>query len=113
MKNESDVKKEIKKILKAAGSRLHYRMPAASQYGQSGTHDFLIWQNGVGWTIEAKYGGNTPTPLQKKFARELRGANCFSLLVDETNINNVRSVVTCIAYDGSFPRHLAWNPDDT
>ena len=105
MKSEADVKKAIKEILKQY-PYLHYVMPSASQYGVVGTHDFLIWQRGLGWSIEAKFGSNKPTPMQKRFAVKLYAAGGVSLCITETNLHLVTEVANWINMHKTLPLHL-------
>ena len=94
--NEDWVKREIKKRL-SKYEHLHWWMPSANMYGVSGQHDFMICQYGVFWTIEAKYGTNTPTDNQINFARDIRKAGGFCLMVNERNLEEVDRVATYIA----------------
>lgn len=94
-KDEGDVKKEIRKRL-APFPNIHVDMPGATQYGISGRHDFLICQQGFFWTIEAKFGSNTPTDGQIEYAHNITAAGGVSFMINEKNLYNVAQIASCI-----------------
>ena len=94
-RDEGWVKKQIKNRL-SKYPHLHWWMPNAGAFGVSGQHDFMICQMGVFWSIEAKYGTNTPTDNQITFAKRIREAGGFCLMVNEKNLDEVDRVATYI-----------------
>lgn len=104
--NEGDVKRDIKKVLKRYAPDLHYWMPGASQFGVSGTHDFVMVQGGLLWTVEAKFGYNPPSANQVTFAEKTQRAGGVCLCVRETNIWEVQMVADYIRDNGVLPIHM-------
>lgn len=102
MKDEGDVKKQIKKIFKGRPA-LKYDMPPAAMYGKAGRHDFIICQRGLFWTIEAKYGYNIPTDLQIDFANEVSEAEGISLCINEKTLGEVEYVADYIESHRKLP----------
>ena len=65
MKNESDVKKIVKDVLKATDNCWWF-MPAANGFGRSGVPDFVGHVNGNFFAVETKFGKGTTTAHQDK-----------------------------------------------
>jgi len=84
---ESKVKEKIKKILKAHG--VWYAMPMGTGYGNSGVPDFLCCVKGRFVAIEAKAGKGIPTALQEKNLRDIKAADGWTFVVNETNIEDL------------------------
>lgn len=87
MGNESQVKREVKKILKAAG--VFYFMPAANGYGAIGVADFICVHQGNFVAIETKFGNNKQTANQIRFQKSVEQAGGVYLLINETNVNKL------------------------
>ena len=85
--NENGVKLWIKSLLNAHG--WYTWMPGAGGYASNGVHDHLAIKNGVFLTIEAKYGGNKPSALQKGFAAHILANDGYSFCVNEKNIDHL------------------------
>ena len=91
MTPEGRVKAQIKKILTEAGA--YYAMPVASGYGNAGTPDFLVCFRCQFLAIEAKANGNKPTALQEATMQKIRDAGGRVLVIDETNVENLRKTL--------------------
>jgi hypothetical protein len=65
-------------------------MPVTGGYGNSGVPDFLICKGGLFYAIECKANGGKPTALQHAHMKAIRAAGGIALIVDETNIDNLR-----------------------
>lgn len=91
MKNESDVKKAIKRLLKKHGWWSF--MPAANQYGTSGIPDFICCKNGVFLAIEAKFGYNKPTELQQQRMKEIREHGGHAVWINEDRLGGLDSLL--------------------
>lgn len=100
---EDWVKNQVKLILKRYKPDLHYYMPVAGTYGKSGTHDFIVCQQGMFWSIETKAGSNKPTDNQIDFAEDIRKAGGISLCVNEHTIAEVEYVCTFVKSHGILP----------
>ncbi len=86
-RNEKDVKARIKALLNCWG--WYTWMPPANGYGTVGVHDHNAIKNGVFLTIEAKFGTNKPTTMQKSFAGHIISNSGFSFCVNEKNIDHL------------------------
>ena len=89
---EAKVKAKIKKILKDHGA--YYAMPMGTGYGNSGVPDFLCCVNGKFVAIEAKAGKGTTTALQEKNLRDIRTAGGTAMVVNETNLEELKQWIT-------------------
>ena len=88
MTPESKVKARVKKILTELGA--YYAMPVTGGFGNSGVPDFLICIKGKFYGIECKANGGKPTALQLKHLDDIRKAGGVALVIDETNVENLR-----------------------
>lgn len=88
---EVKVKKEIRKLLDEMGA--YYAMPIGTGYGNSGVPDFLICMGGRFIAVEAKAGTNKPTALQEAHLEKIRQARGIALVINETNINQLRETL--------------------
>jgi hypothetical protein len=68
-------------------------MPVTGGYGNSGAPDFLVCLDGRFIGIECKAGGNKPTALQEKNLRLIRQSNGISLVIDENNVEMLKSLL--------------------
>ena len=107
MKNEADVKKQVKKILKPYLPQLHLDMPPAAMYGVVGRHDFIVCQRGLFWTIETKFGHNVPNDNQINYANDVRDAGGMSVMINERNIELAKDIADYIVETWSLPYHLS------
>jgi hypothetical protein len=93
-RNESErwVKNQVNQIL--TETEWTYWMPNAGVFGRSGVSDFLaIKRPRLFMAIETKYD-DVVTVLQFKFLTDVHEAGHFAFLVDETNIETLRTVLT-------------------
>lgn len=91
---ESKVKDKVKKIL--TNNKIYYAMPHGAGYGNAGVPDFLICLNGEFIGVECKANGNKPTALQLWNLLEIRRSGGRSLVVDETNVDNLwETLMSC------------------
>lgn len=88
---EGKVKSKVKKILEDMGA--YYAMPVTGGYGNSGVPDFLICKEGLFYAIECKANGGRPTALQHAHMKAIRTAGGVALVVDETNVDNLRKEI--------------------
>ena len=86
MKNEGDVKKIVKDVLKAA-DLCWWFMPPANGYGRSGIPDFIGCVNGFMFAIETKYGKNTTTANQDREIQTLTRSGAKVWIVRETSVD--------------------------
>ena len=88
---ESKVKKQIRKMLDAAGA--YYAMPIGSGYGNSGVPDFVICYKGRFIAVEAKAGNNKPTALQEQHIADIQAAGGIALVINENNLNTLKELL--------------------
>jgi hypothetical protein len=91
MTPEGAVKKKIKDVLYAKGA--YYIMPIGTGYGAAGVPDLVICYKGRFIGVEAKANGNKPTALQEKHMSAIRGQGGHTLVVDETNIDELTQLL--------------------
>jgi pantoate kinase len=89
---EVKVKKQIRKLLDAAGT--YYAMPIGTGYGNSGVPDFVICHKGRFIAVEAKAGSNKPTALQELHLARIRAAGGIALVINETNMDTLQKELT-------------------
>ena len=83
-RNETAVKKEIKRLLDKH-SWFHWAA-AASPFGATGISDRLAFRDGVLLCVEAKFGKNKPTAMQKAFLESIAAESGFGFVVNEKNL---------------------------
>jgi hypothetical protein len=91
MTPEAKVKKKVVDVLKKNSA--YYFFPATGGYGRSGVPDIVSCYRGVFVAIECKAGTNKPTPLQEAEMGKIRQAQGFVLVVNETNIDDVSTLL--------------------
>lgn len=91
---ESKVKKQVVEILKREG--VYYFYPVTGGFGRSGIPDIICCLNGRFFGIECKAGTNKPTALQEAEMARIRHAGGKTLVVNETNLNDVKELVAWI-----------------
>ena len=91
MTPEAKVKKKVVDVLKKNGA--YYFFPATGGYGRSGVPDIVCCYRGVFVAIECKAGTNKPTPLQQAEMGKIKQAQGFVLVVNETNIDDVATLL--------------------
>lgn len=89
---EAWVKKQVRQILADTGWT--FWMPSSGIYGRSGVSDFLaVKKPALFMAIETKYN-DVVTSLQFRFLTDVHDAGHYALLVDETNIDELRKLLT-------------------
>lgn len=86
VKDEKGVKTLIKRLLDFHG--FFHWMPPANGFGMLGVHDHNAIKTGVFLTIEAKFGTNKPTPMQRSFAAQIIANDAMAFCVTERNIDH-------------------------
>jgi hypothetical protein len=86
MKNEGDVKKRIKDVLKATPNCWWF-MPPANGFGRSGIPDFVGHVNGHFFAVETKFGRGTTTANQEREIRTIEQTNGQVWIANEHNID--------------------------
>ena len=85
MTPEKKVKTKVKSILDKVGA--YHCMPATGGYGASGVPDIIACYKGNFIGIECKANGNKPTALQNKHLYNIKKAQGYSMVIDETDID--------------------------
>lgn len=88
---EKKIKDKVKKILTELGA--YFFMPATGGYGASGVPDIIVCWKGNFYGIECKANGNKPTALQMKHLTDIHFAGGISIVVDETNIDELLNIM--------------------
>lgn len=90
---EGKVKERIKTILTDLGC--WWFMPVAGDYGRIGVPDFIACYKGRFVGIEAKSIATTHgvTALQRKTLNEIESAQGVGLVIDETNVENLKELL--------------------
>ena len=88
---EKKIKDKAKKILTELGA--YFFMPATGGYGASGVPDIIACWKGTFYGIECKANGNKPTALQMKHLTDIHFDGGISIVVDETNIDELNSII--------------------
>lgn len=86
MKNEGDVKKRVKDVLKATPNCWWF-MPPANGFGRSGIPDFVGNLNGMFFAVETKYGKGVTTANQEREIGAIGATNGMVWVVNEYNID--------------------------
>jgi len=86
-------------------------MPSAGIYGQNGISDFLCMKApGLFMAIETKYAGIV-TAQQFKFLTDVHEAGHYALLVDETNVGELRELLTNLPSNAVY-RFMKWRTEN-
>ena len=83
-KKEKDVKHQIKKVLDKHD--WYWWMPPSNAFGRTGISDFHAVKAGMFIAIEAKFGTNTVTEMQRAFLNSIRAADHFAFVVTDQNV---------------------------
>lgn len=86
MKNEGDVKKIVRAVLKDT-DKCWWFMPPANGYGRAGIPDFVGWVNGCPFAVETKFGKGVTTANQNREINEATYAGGEVWIVRETNVD--------------------------
>jgi len=96
MRNESDVKKETKKVLTSFGDRLWWYMPVPSGYGTQGIPDFVCCLDGMFVGIETKFGANGLSRWQVKQRDDMSKAGGAFYTITEKNVHELESMLLAL-----------------
>lgn len=88
---EGKVKANVTKILKDYG--VYYFFPATHGFGRSGVPDIICCYKGRFIGIECKAGKGTTTALQERELRNIDTAGGIAVVINETNINDVKTIL--------------------
>jgi hypothetical protein len=91
MKNEADVKDEVKKVLKTLGA--WWFMPVQTGYGVQGIPDFIVCLNGKFIAIETKFGNNKLTTHQERQLKNIEAAKGGAFVINEKNVRNLPAMI--------------------
>lgn len=108
MKNEKDVKREVRKILDR--NKWFCWMPPANAYGQAGAADFNAIKGGIFMAVETKFGNNKPTALQDRFLVQIKIHGGISVVVNESNLDEFADLAQCETVFEMRCR-MVWNSD--
>lgn len=86
MKNEGDVKKIVKDILRDTKDCWWF-MPPANGYGRSGIPDFVGCVSGNMFAVETKFGKGETTANQTREINNLMSAGAQVWIVRETSVD--------------------------
>lgn len=90
MKNESDVKKVVKDVLKHT-KNCWWFMPPANGYGRAGIPDFVGNVNGHFFAIETKFGKGVATANQMREMEQIAQSGGQVWIVRETSLEQWKS----------------------
>tara|TARA_R110000822_G_scaffold92140_15_gene212147 strand:+ start:306 stop:602 length:297 start_codon:yes stop_codon:yes gene_type:complete len=94
MTPEGKVKAKVVKILKELG--VYYFFPVLGGFGRAGVPDIICCVAGYFFGVECKAGSNKPTPLQEAEMEKIRNAGGHTLVVNETNIDELKEKLVCL-----------------
>lgn len=92
MRNEADVKKEVKKLLNKLGA--WWFMPVPTGYGVKGVPDFIVCLEGRFVGIETKFGKNKPSKWQQLQIEKIKAACGTALVINEDNVGELEQLLT-------------------
>lgn len=88
---EGLVKEKITKLLKEY--EVYYFMPIGGMYSKIGVPDVIGCLNGRFIAVEAKAGKGKTTALQDRELRRIKEAGGVSLVINETNLDELRQAL--------------------
>lgn len=100
LRNEGDVKAEVKKMFAEAAMRLSkvdqqqklwWFMPSANGFGRAGIPDFVGTLGGLTFAVETKFGVGQLTPHQMREIENLTHAGAKVWVVRETTLDVFRN----------------------
>ena len=94
---EKKVKDKVTAQLKELGA--YYFYPVTSGFGSSGVPDIVGCYRGRFFGIECKAKGNKPTELQKMNLNKIEGSGGITLVIDESNVDNVGLYLKGLTYE--------------
>jgi Holliday junction resolvase len=90
---ENKVKLKVRSIL-GLHEDVYYFMPMTGGYGRSGVPDIVGCYRGYFFAIECKAGKGKTTALQDKNIRDIEKAGGRVIVVNETNLEDVRIMLS-------------------
>lgn len=87
MKNEGDVKKVVKDVLKQTEGCWWF-MPPANGFGRAGIPDFVGNVRGNFFAVETKFGKGVPTANQMREMEKITQTGGQVWIVRETNVDS-------------------------
>ena len=97
MRNEADVKKHVKRLLKQYG--VWYCMPSGTGFGTQGVPDFICCASGLFLAIETKFGKNKPTALQVLQIDEIEKAQGNTFVANEKNLHQLENLLLGMTHE--------------
>jgi hypothetical protein len=94
---EAKVKSQVVGILKAHG--VYYFFSSTHGYGRSGIPDITACHKGRYLGIECKAGKNTTTELQDRELAAIHRAGGIAIVINETNLQNLKDILTRIDHE--------------
>lgn len=93
--SEGKVKVRVREVLDTYGTQCWYFMPMTRGYSRSGVPDFIGCIYGKMFSIETKsiHSSHKVTALQQLELGKIKTAGGLALVIDENNINTLRSVL--------------------
>ena len=91
---ERKVKEKVTAILREHG--VYYFFPPSNGFGRAGIPDIIACYKGTFIAIECKAGSNKPTALQLRELDKIRDAGGVAFVINETNIETVRTTLTLL-----------------
>ena len=91
MRKEYLVKNKVKSCIKQLGG-VHC-MPMGTGFGNAGYGDIIACVAGCYIEIECKSGNNKPTALQLQRQKIVSAAGGLALIVNETNVSQLKEVI--------------------
>lgn len=91
---EGHVKAAVVKVLKTHGA--YYFFPMTGGFGKGGVPDIIVCHRGCFIGIECKAGKGKPTALQLAEQAKIRAAEGISLIIYETGIEEVNTLLNTI-----------------
>ena len=93
MTPEAKVKAQVKRMLHEIDPTVYEFSPVTGGYGRSGVPDIVVCLKGKFIGIECKANGNKPTALQKMNLDNIAAQGGIALVIDETNVNELKGMI--------------------
>lgn len=96
MRNESDVKAAVKKVLNKFGPIVWWYMPVPNGYGEQGVPDFLCSVGGQFLGIETKFGRNGLTPSQVNQLHRITASKALHMVITEQTVGMLEAQIAAL-----------------